>query len=274
MSKTGYIFCEGESKSHDRRILDTLILDLSIKPRLVTAGSKRGMPAFIDGYFSEQKAVSSAFQIAFRDRDFDFPVPESPSLIATDKKRVFASYRTTIENYLIAPDIIFKFIEGKGIKDTGITSVASAKSFLDNIASELSFYMAARHTLGSMRENMDFGTTWMPKSGVLPESLDKDYCIGKSLELIEPSRYKTNTLTSKVFEDRYSMFLEKFDHTFFEKGDYLIWFNGKDLMELIRKRLASTAFSEKQYFDFAHHYFEFRNFPDLIELFDKLNSQT
>ncbi|MCU0347807.1 MAG: DUF4435 domain-containing protein [Saprospiraceae bacterium] len=274
MSKTGYIFCEGGAKSHDRRILDTLILELAVKPRLVTAGSKRGMPAFIDGYFSGQRAVSPAFQIAFRDRDFDFPIPDKQSLIYTDKKRLFASYRTTIENYLIAPDILFNFIEAKGISDTGITNEASSKLFLDEVAAELKFYSAARHTLGSMRENLDFGTTWMPKSGALPESLEKEYCIEKSLMLIEPSREKSSNLSVDIFEKRYSEFLGKFDQSFFEKGDYLIWFNGKDLMELIRKRLANTTFSEKAYFDFAHQYFDFRKFPDLTELFDKLNSQT
>jgi hypothetical protein len=272
MSKATYVFCEGGGNSHDGKILGKLFDELTFKPVLIPSGGKRGMAAFVQGYFSGAKVVSSDTKLAFRDRDFDFPVPDMPSLIETEKIWMFAGFRTSIENYLLDSKIFFDFLDQNHIRDTGIENPENAKLLFDEVALELKYYSAARHSLGKIRARMDFDTTWTHGSGDLPKSLAEAYCINKSLQLIEPIRLKSVNLTEEVFQTHFAVFLEKFNDVFFENADYLIWFSGKDIMEAIHRRLGRQKFSPKLYYNFAHKQFDFRKFPDLTELFDKLNN--
>lgn len=111
------IFYEGD---YDRKVIERVIDGLQFgTPLPIRANSKYGMKSFIEGYLEANRvqALTSTDVIAFRDRDFDFPVPEQPRLIVPSNAdgspdpKIRVSYRTTIENYLLHPAALFEFCQ-------------------------------------------------------------------------------------------------------------------------------------------------------------------
>jgi hypothetical protein len=274
MGKSLAVFCEGEAQSLDYKILLHLKSALSQNSlTIIPCGGKRGMSSFMNGYL---KNGSSLFKkensYAFRDRDFDFQMPESEGLVPTDHQRVVAGFRTTIENYLLDPQKFFQYLQSNH-PACRVQTAEDAKNLFYQAARKLKFYTAARHALGASRSRIEFDTTWTGGSGILPERFDDDFCLQQSLDLIIPERERLNNELSEIrFKTEYEQFAQSFNDNFIEQGKYLKWFNGKDLAEAIRQDLDVPNFSFRRYYNFALSTFNFRDFPDLIELFNILNA--
>lgn len=262
MSKIIKVYCEGKRGSYDFEILNKIFAGLPIPVMLQPVGGKRGAKSIIQ--FKETFEVDKAdFYLLFRDRDFDDPVPTVPELTIRDNY-VYFSYRTTIENYLLDKELFYDFISRENNFKSTFTSLGDVEDLFLSAAMEIKYYQAVRHALGKLRAGATFDTTWTEKSGVLPAELTKEHCIEKALELILVANGVTRNWTPVKFEETIDEFLRKFDDDFFRRDEYLIWFQGKDMVASIKSQIPGIPF--KSYFKFAINRFNYKNFPDLIQL--------
>ena len=176
------IFYEGD---YDRKVIERVIDGLQFgTPLPIRANGKHGMKSFIQGYLEANRvqALTSADVIAFRDRDFDFPVPKQPGLIIPSNidgrpdPKIRVSYRTTIENYLLYPAALFEFCQKVPAYIACFPSEREAKRLLDEAAEDILAYQAARHALGAIRKVSEQSTKLTEKSGKLPVCLSEEYC--------------------------------------------------------------------------------------------------
>ncbi len=258
------IYCEGTSGSHDYDILNKLLGDLRPSIEIKPVGGKReakSIMSYIENHDSNYAAAKADAYLLFRDRDFDAPVPDQERL--TQKDYVFFSYRTTIENYLLNPQGLYDFDREKG---TGrFASVSDAENLMKDAACDLKDYQAVRHALGVLREGASFSTRWTEKDGVLPARLGLDDCIDEANRLIHDAKIKTDRWNEAELRQEVERFLAIFDNDFFNRQDYLVWFQGKDLAKSICNRL-NNNFEMKSYYKFAKLRFNYRAFADLVEL--------
>lgn len=260
MNKVIKIYCEGKKGSHDYDILEKLLPSISIK--IEPIGSKRGAGSAIQVY--EKLADKSNFYLFFRDRDFDTPVPKTPSL--TCSNYTYFSYRTTIENYLFNTHHFFDFISENKLKTKyQIHTEIEVKKVFIKAAENIRFYQAIRHTMGKMRTGeTNFGTTWTNESGTLPINLSEEYCKQQALEKINKAKLLADNWTKNTFEQELSVFLSQFDEHFMNNLDFLIHFQGKDFATSLQRFLPD--FPMKDYYKFAKKHFDYNQFPDLNEL--------
>ncbi len=257
------IYCEGTSGSHDYDILNKMLGDLGPNVDIKPIGGKRGAKAimsYTEEPSSPRTAAKADAYLMFRDRDFVQPVPSQEKL--TMDGHVFFSYRTTIENYLLNPQDLYDFDREKG---TGLfASVSDAENLMKDAAYDIKDYQAVRHALGVLREGASFGTRWTEKDGVLPARLGLDDCIDEANRLILDAKIKTDRWNEADLRQKVERFLAIFDNDFFNRQDYLVWFQGKDLAKSICNRL--NNFDMKSYYKFAKSRFDYTVFADLIEL--------
>jgi len=141
-------------------------------------GGKGGHSRYMDGFGAYAKALGTTPAhriIGFRDRDFDFEIPRTPKLIPAGSN-VFAGYRTTIENYLLDPDLFYSFIkspeQSSKYGNLFATTVEIKEELFDRAAMKIAYFQAARHALGEIRNpNAKQLTNYMKNSGNLPKSL-------------------------------------------------------------------------------------------------------
>lgn len=266
MAKIITIYCEGKSGrgSHDFDVLDKTIGELVIiKP----IGGKRGANAIIEFMENiERGASTSDFYLFFRDRDFDCPVPSKEKLSFDDKKTYY-SYRTTIENYLLDVSLFFEFIEKEGIGSKyHICSEDDVRDIFIEVAKELKFYQAVRHTLGALRFLNSFNTTWVRDgSGHLPPALDLEYCQAEGWKLIQDIVSENNDKWTEInFESKLGEYLNLFNDQFFADLKFLVYYQGKDFAKALTNKLSD--FPLKKYYKFAKEHFDYRKFGDLVEL--------
>jgi hypothetical protein len=273
MSKVIKIYCEGTKGSHDYDILEKIIpTNVKIEP----IGSKKGAGSAIQVF--EKLADKSDYFFLFRDRDFD------KDLRKLDKEGLFVddvdykkdnmgniigqwcfSYRTTIENYLFDVQTFYNYLENKNLLTKyNVNSVEDIKNKFIIAAKRIKNYQAVRHTLGEMREIVDFGTTWEEKSGKLPKDLSYEFCKNQALKCIKNSKKVTENWTEERFEQKLIYFIDFFDNTFFEQMLFLIWFQGKDFASSLLKDFMGLDI--KSYYKFAKQKFDYKKFLDLIEL--------
>jgi len=262
MAKIITVYCEGKKGSHDFDILDKIIGDIVIiKP----IGGKKGANAIIE--FAEKGGVmTSDFYLFFRDRDFDCSVPSKEKL-CFDGKKTYSSYRTTIENYLFDASLFFKFIKQKKIDSKyRINNEDDIKTIFIDVAKELQYYQAVRHTLGELRRSNSFNTTWMKDgSGNLPANLDLDTCKAEGWKLIKDVVPKNSIeWTEANFNSTLNNYLTLFDGKFFSEFRFLIYYQGKDFAKALTSRLPD--FPLKDYYKFAKDNFDYYKFGDLVEL--------
>jgi hypothetical protein len=262
MYKLITVYCEGKSGSPDYDVLSKVFdgLNITIKP----IGGKTGAGSIMN--FNEEHSIEgkSNFYTLFRDRDFDIQIPDKEEL-AFDGKRTYFSYRTTIENYFFNVSKFYQFILSKGLAvKYRILDEADIKKIFIQAAKKIKYYQAIRHTMGKLREPTDFGTTWTEGSGHLPVELNENYCREKALDCIKGSKSKTVNWSEEKFDQILNSFLNKFDELFFDKLDFLIWFQGKDFASSLKNEL--PEFPLKSYYSFAKKNFDYTNFIDLIEL--------
>jgi hypothetical protein len=98
------------------------------------------------------------------------------------------------------------------------------------------------------------------------EILDKEHCIEKARELILTAKAATVNWTTEKLKETVEEFLGQFDDNFFNREDYLIWFQGKDLVASLKSQL--PGFPVKSYFKYTLKRFNYQNFPDLVQLRD------
>jgi hypothetical protein len=146
------IYCEGKKGSIDFDILERIVQAIQIKGdsavQIRPIGGKQGAGAIIN--YIEQGVASSKFKLFFRDRDFDFPIPESP-ILEPDRERGYQyfGYRNTIENYLFDPSVFWEFIvSDPRLVRFNLHSERDVKHVFVQAADRIKFYQAARHAMG------------------------------------------------------------------------------------------------------------------------------
>lgn len=267
MSKIVKVYCEGKQGSHDYYILDKVVSDLSVSIQAI--GSKLGAGSAIQVY--ENLADKSDFYLFFRDRDFDAPVPATPSLtVSKGTKYIYYSYRTTIENYLFDAAHFYDFIlEKKLEKKYQLNNVIDVQNLFTEAAKTIAYYQAIRHAMGEMRIPTDFGTTWLTKgSGTLPtpdELKDQGICKEKAWKKISEKIKKTDSWKEHEFDKQVELFYTKFkEESFYSNSEFLVWFQGKDFSASLSRLLPN--FSMEDYYKFAKNCFDYKKFQDLVEL--------
>lgn len=254
------LYCEGKRGSHDFDILEKVIdgyLNITIKP----IGGKYGANAIME-YQEKNGNVRSDFYLLFRDRDFDKPIPNDEKLIID--RKTYYSYRTTIENYLLDVSTFFHFLQEQK-NNYGLNTEDSVKALFIKVAKELQYYQAVRHTLGKMRFANSFDTTWVVGSGTLPNALDLNTCKTNAWQLIEKELYKSQQQwTKEIFEATLQDFLMRFDEVFFDKLNFLVYYQGKDFAKALTKELPN--FSIENYYKYAKKHFDYTKYLDLVAL--------
>lgn len=280
MGKIKYLFCEGNAGSLDNRLLEKVLQELSSYPEapgIVPAGGKGNIPNFMNGYLERRgvRKLDERTAIGFRDRDFDAPVPVTCRLTVSRNPYIYLSYFPSMESYLLSPKAFFLFLQEKNLTEAvAIRSISETQFFFKQTAQSLKFYSAARYALGELRDpKIGWRTSWIKEDGKLPASLEEEHCLLKATELIRQSKEKVDASLNE-FEEKYETVLRRFDDAFFETQQYRAWIHGKDFAETIRTNPAISSdntFSLDSFYRFALHRFNFREFPDLVELFELLN---
>jgi len=265
------IFYEGD---YDRKIVEKILEGITSPPMPIRANSKYGMKAFIKGYLEGKKAqkLKDSDVIAFRDRDFDFPVPSEVKLIIPNDlsghpdKKIRVGYRTTIENYLLNHVAFFAYCQTTPDCQQLFCSEAATKTAFHNAARKILAYQAARHALGAMRVVADQETKLTSDSGKLPEDLSQDSCREACERLINEYSAKLKDYTVKEFNNHYEQFFLKFEKPdFTQQALYEIYFHGKDLQAALAMDLPNT-FSFKTFYQASLKNFDYTQFTDLVEL--------
>lgn len=284
--RTVYLFHEGKAGGYDQEVLKKIPFEgKTVIPQ--PFGGKGGHSRYMDGYASYAKSLGTTPDnqfIGFRDRDFDFAIPEHPQLISAGNN-VFAGYRTTIENYLFDYELFYDFTESEeyssrlGAKP--FQTVEETKEAFDNAAEEILFFQAARNALGCIRnpkaeqrtnfidmerwQNSDTRIHFF-KSGTLPQDLTKEHCIEESYRVIDTFQDEALKYSREKFAEAFEDFLNLFNQSdYIEQSNYLIYVHGKDF-EAALKRNLSEQFPFKTYYRFAIDKFDYLKFQDLVEL--------
>jgi hypothetical protein len=258
------LFHEGE---YDGIVLNKVIDGLK-GVTLIRAAGKYGLGAFMQGFetSANRGVVAPDRLMAFRDRDFDFPVPDNESLIVPNQANQCVSYRTTIENYLLAPETLAAFNQEKKLGISQLVDSAEAKALLDEVANDITGYSGVRHALGATRKPTRLETTWTGGSGNLPADLTHDHCKEKATKMIETFQEEVQTVSALTFDVHLDVFLQQFsEEAFIQQRKYLIYFHGKDLMKRLSQQLGN-AFPVKLYYRYALDHFDYKQFPDLVQL--------
>lgn len=269
MGKIIKVYCEGKRGNYDFEILANTFAGTMVPVMLQPVGGKRGAKSIIQ--FKETHEVDrSDFYLLFRDRDFDKPVPDLPQLTLSEVY-IYFSYRTTIENYLLNTEWFFDFISLENEYKSQFTSIHDVEVLFRKAAFKIKDYQAVRHALGEIRTGASFDTTWTGKSGTLPEEFDLESCYQRASELISSALENTQNWTFKKLQELTEKYLKIFDENFLSRDEYLIWFQGKDFISSIKLLLPGFPF--KSYFSYALKRFDYKQYPDLVELRSIIDNQ-
>lgn len=258
------IYCEGEKGSHDSALLAKVLAGLDVKIQPI--GGIRNADIAIEE-FEKEHETSNGF-LFFRDRDFDVAVPDTPSL--TVDKYTCYSYLTTIENYLLHPNVFFEFLKEKKLTAKfKLKSHTEVQATFIKAAKQIAYYQALRHTIAQFRTADTFDTTWLHQgSGNLPKLIElnnRPLCRQKAIAKIAATIEETENWSEQAFDDVLNSFSNQFDaDSFYENADFLVWFQGKDLAKSLSRLL--PQFPMKSYYQFAKKHFDYHQFDDLVEL--------
>ncbi|AMW31214.1 hypothetical protein AP285_28145 [Limnospira platensis YZ] len=262
----------------------------AIAPRLYPRVESLDFPSLHRLTSDKIKPQIHHIYIVFRDRDFDQqPTPQTQLLSLRHKRgkvSAYLTYRSCLENYLLNADLIDKYWQEK--YQEKIENPSSKWSYnnspgIDNIsewietsARNIQDYQAVRWSLGellagsSARETLK--TTWTGGSGTLPNSLVLQECKISALEMINKFRQAVDTVTSEHLEIYLTNYQEKFsDEEFWNRQQYLIWFHGKDLIKQMQRQ-ENRYPPLKQFLDWGITRININQYPDLLELKNKIES--
>lgn len=277
--KTTFIlFCEGKPDSvfFNRIMRESGISSLKVQ----STSGKFAMNSFIDGY----TALSDSGYIAVRDRDFDQQPPDLPQLIETaGQKPIFLLFRTCIENYFIEPEFLNNFwIERQNapaLSNKPAPGPAQIKLWTKSAAEEIKDYQAVRWALASLKPGRrwpEIDSRWTEKSGLLPQLLDFDSCLGEAKTLVNNYSSQTSRVEESALEATANEFREKFNEpSFLEDEKFMVWFHGKDLLAALRKHLPNGFPKAETFIEWCadNADIDLIRFPDLKVLVEKTKSQ-
>ncbi len=297
-----FLFCEGrllKEEEKKRKSLDQLLLekgifphlDSLIAPRIIPVGGKTQITNFIKGYFSSPKvgdepALNEYF--AFRDRDFDLQLKTNDitKLHFPGSKRVAYLHRITIENYLINPESLYRFLSSQNgdLTKFGILVLDDVYEVMEEAATRLYYYTIARHTIGEIKINRPIvKSTWTKDSGHLPIDCSEMSCLKEINLLFQPSKDYNTTFDKKniqsIFERNLEMLPEnRYLNRSNPNDNFLTWSHGKDLITSIEDVLSARCRHNftlgDKWWDSALESFNYANFPDLVELRNIINGTT
>jgi predicted metal-dependent hydrolase len=278
------IFCEGKQTSLDFRLLNKVVENLSTnKPTIVPSGSKFTFSAFVEGYFSSSGKTQQKY-IIFRDRDFDAQPTANIELIQLYS--MFLTHRACVENYLFNADLIHNYwvtkytekqnnpISTWGHGDSpGIEAISA---WIEEAARSLQDYQVVRWALADLLRSSttrhQLKTTWTGGSGKLPRSLTLHDCQQQALLLINQFQQAVETVTQEIFTESIARYQQKFSQEeFWTSKQYLIWFHGKDIQKAMQQQ-QSQYISLKSFFDWVLNELDVNQYPDLIELQNRISS--
>ena len=188
-------FCEGDDKnltSLDWQIFDKLFDGVSLtSSTLGIKGmhSKRGRDRYTEGYADATQTRSKLSStetpiIVFRDRDFDIEVPLNGALFRANDGKDVAGNRTTIENYLLKPEVFADYVATTMKGKKPINNETEAVVLFEKAARKIKAHQAARHALG---EILRIGYPGIPSNltkdnkplseGQLPNDLTDNACL-------------------------------------------------------------------------------------------------
>ena len=135
-------------------------------------------------------------------------------------------------------------------------------------------YQAVRWALGDLvrlsaaREQLK--TTWTGGSGNLPSSLILSDCETEAQNLIRQFTQAVEQVTQAKFQESLQKYQTKFEQPeFWEKKDYLIWFQGKDLKKMMNREKQGWI-SLDNFFDWAIDKIDIENHEDFKQLCTKI----
>jgi hypothetical protein len=277
------IFCEGKQTSLDFRLLNRVVENLVInKPTIVPSGSKFTFSGFVQGYFSREGTTNQQ-PIIFRDRDFDAQPTANIGLIPFQS--MLLTHRACVENYLINADLIHDYWHSKYLEkqenptskwghgdSPGIEAIAT---WIEEAARSLQDYQAVRWALADLLQSSasrhQLKTTWTGGSGELPPSLTLQDCQTEAEALINQFQQAVGTVTPDRFKQSLAEYQQQFaQEEFWTQKQYLIWFHGKDIQKAMQQR-DSRYISLKTFFDWVLNQLDVNQYPDLIELQNRIN---
>ena len=278
------IFCEGKQTSLDFRLLNRVVENLLInKPTIVPCGSKFTFSVFVQGYFSKETAINQQY-IIFRDRDFDAKPTTNIGLIPFQS--MLLTHRACVENYLFNADLIHNYWQTKYIeKQDNPTSkwghgdspgIEAISAWIEGAARSLQDYQTVRWALADLLQSSatrhQLKTTWTGGSGKLPPSLTLQDCQTQAEALINQFQQAVGTVTLDRFEQSLAVYQQQFaEEEFWTQKQYLIWFHGKDIQKAMQQH-KSQYISLKDFFDWALNEIDVNQYPDLIELQNRISS--
>ena len=277
-------FCEGDNKkSLDWQIFDKLFDGVSLTSSTLGIkgmNSKRGRDRYTEGYSDAKKSNLSSTEtpiIVFRDRDFDIEVPLNGSLFRAAGGKNVTGNRTTVENYLLKPEVFADYVATTMKGKKPISNETEAVVLFEKAAKKIKAHQAARHALG---EILRIGYPGIPSNltknnkflveGQLPTDLTENGCLQNGKLILQNYSSKALHVNESLFETLFQKYLTQFNDDFFTNRDYLIWFNGKNIAAAINTECQHLDF--KDYYKFALQKLDFsdsntqQELPDLIEL--------
>ncbi|GAB4275902.1 MAG: hypothetical protein Fur0025_00520 [Oscillatoriaceae cyanobacterium] len=223
------LYCEGNSKSIDIRVIRQLLPKCDIRP----VGGKSLIPSSIiaDRRRNQNLACLVDRDFDCRDRDkSDTPV----KLIYEQQWAGWSWSRKEIENYLIDL-VVVKKASGKNTPDPD-----EYQNALNQAAESIAAYSAARTAL-SCEKFINFWGEEVRKGHYFPRKLGKDSCLVKIGEIVRENK-GDRMITEEDVTHKFKALLTKFRPGGARFADYLSYFAGKDLLFAMREKLRTFGF--------------------------------
>lgn len=230
------LYCEGNSKSFDIRLLQQLFPGIClIKP----IGGK--FYGFEDKIISDRTINSKL--AGLRDRDFDcrdFSIANEPIKWFYQNVQIGWFWeRKEIENYLIDPDVVRRALGRKA------PPMDDYKLALQKSAETISAYTAARTALSCYRFQNYWGDP-VDKTHSFPQrsKLGKDQCRDKIREIVR--KYKGDRIVEEQnVVDKFENLLPLYRPGGSRFQNCLTFFAGKDLLYVMKNDLQEFGFNQK-----------------------------
>ena len=193
--------------------------------------------------------------------------------------------RACVENYLFDADLIHNYWQTKYIeKQDNPTSkwghgdspgVEAISAWIEEAARSLQDYQTVRWALADLLQSSatrhQFKTTWTGGSGKLPPSLTLQDCQTEAEALINQFQQAVVQVTLDRFEQSLAVYHQQFaQEEFWTQKQYLIWFHGKDIQKAMQQQ-KSQYISLNAFFDWALNQLDVNQYPDLIELQNRIS---
>ncbi len=186
---------------------------------------------------------------------------------------VYLSYRTCIENYLLDPELLYKYWDEKSAGPTWTHKtpppIADLESWIEDAGKMISDYQAIRWALATLRPGTNWPrvqTTWTNGSGHLPPDLGFDACRLHATDMVNQFRCNVLPVNRRAFHRYVDQYHQQFQNpSFGSSKSYLVWFQGKDIIKAM-SRSKPGWISLKPYCVWAAQQLNWKSHPDLEQL--------